>query len=195
MKYLIILFIIFNTSLSNAGSIFRPDTARKETFLLTDLSCRASQVGDIITVIVQPNTQINSTNTSQITRKMNVGLSFLPLNLEGTDEFTPLSLSGNHGNSSSESGKRQLSFSSTMSVTVQQILPNGNFLVTGHQQISIGDKDQLLNVTGVVRPGDVSAENTIYSSQIADLIVDVDGELGDIKDRRGILTRILDLLF
>ena len=195
MKYLIILFIIFTTSVSYAGSIFRPETARKETFLFTDLSCRASQIGDIITVIVQPNTQINSTNTSQITRKMNVGLSFLPLNLEGTDVFTPLSLNGSHGNASTETGKRQLSFTSTMSVTVQQILPNGNFLVTGHEQISIGDKDQILNVTGIVRPGDVTAENTIISSQIADLIVDIDGELGDIKDRRGMLTRILDLLF
>lgn len=195
MKYLIILFIIFNTSVSYAGSIFKPETARKETFLFTDLSCRASQVGDIITVIVRPNTQINSTSTSQINRKMNVGLSFLPLNLEGTDVFTPLSLDGSQGNSSTETGKRQLSFTSTMSVTVQQILPNGNFLVTGHEQISIGDKDQILNVTGIVRPGDVTAENTIISSQIADLIVDIEGELGDIKNKRGILTRILDLLF
>jgi len=195
MKYLIILFIIFTTSVSYAGSIFKPETARKETFLFTDLSCRASQVGDIITVLIQPNTQINSTETSQINRKMNVGVSFLPLNLEGANEFTPLSLSGSQGNSSTETGKRQLSFNSTMSVIVQQILPNGNFLVTGHQQISIGDKAQLLNVTGIVRPGDVTALNTITSSQIADLIVDIEGELGDIKDRRGILTRILDLLF
>ena len=88
------------------------------------------------------------------------------------------------------------SMAATLTVIVKQILPNGNLVIEGHRTLITNKQTQTFTLSGVVRQADIKPNNTIVSSQIAEMDVKMDGT-GLIADRqrRGILTRIIDWLF
>jgi flagellar L-ring protein precursor FlgH len=55
-----------------------------------------------------------------------------------------------------------------MTVTVIDVLPNGNLLVSGEKQVSVGEEQEFVRISGVVNPSFVDANNTVESSKIAD---------------------------
>jgi flagellar L-ring protein precursor FlgH len=59
-------------------------------------------------------------------------------------------------------------FTGTITVTVIEVLPNGNLLVSGEKQVAIGHGQEYIRLSGIVNPYFVNASNTIASSQIAD---------------------------
>ncbi|HCN67518.1 MAG TPA: flagellar biosynthesis protein FlgH, partial [Candidatus Accumulibacter sp.] len=59
-------------------------------------------------------------------------------------------------------------FTGTITVTVVEVLPNGNLLVSGEKQVAIGHGQEYIRLSGVVNPYFVNAFNTVASSQIAD---------------------------
>jgi flagellar L-ring protein precursor FlgH len=59
-------------------------------------------------------------------------------------------------------------FTGTITVTVIEVLPNGNLLVSGEKQVAIGHGQEYIRLSGIVNPYFVNAANTIASSQVAD---------------------------
>ena len=59
-------------------------------------------------------------------------------------------------------------FTGTITVTVIEVLPNGNLLVSGEKQVAIGHGQEYIRLSGIVNPYFVNASNTIASSQVAD---------------------------
>ena len=55
-----------------------------------------------------------------------------------------------------------------MTVTVIDVLPNGNLLVSGEKQVAVGDEQEFVRISGVINPSFVDATNTVESSKIAD---------------------------
>ena len=83
-----------------------------------------------------------------------------------------------------------------MTVTVVDVQPNGNMTVEGTQSIWQNRNEHKITFRGVCRQDDVSANNTIMSTKIADATVKFDGK-GPLnsKQRQGILTQVFNFLF
>ncbi len=78
---------------------------------------------------------------------------------------------------------------------IEDILPNGNLIITAHKNMRVNDEDNEMVLTGIVRQNDVTADNTVMSNKIADMRIDVLGT-GPVsaKATGGIMTRIFNFL-
>ena len=85
---------------------------------------------------------------------------------------------------------------STMSVVVKAVLPNGNLLVEGARSLTTNKDTETIVLSGQVRPFDIQADNTILSTKLAEAKIAIAGK-GTIQDRqrKGLINRLLDWLF
>ena len=83
-----------------------------------------------------------------------------------------------------------------VTVTVVDVMPNGNFVLEGTQSIWQNRNEHKIVFRGTCRPEDISSSNTILSTRVADATVRFDGK-GPLnaKQRQGILTQIFNILF
>jgi flagellar L-ring protein precursor FlgH len=88
---------------------------------------------------------------------------------------------------------RNETMNARLSARIIQVLPNGNLVLRGSQEILVNNERQYITVQGVVRPYDISPDNTVQSTYIADARIDYSGQ-GDIsrKQREGWLSRFFD---
>jgi len=150
---------------------------------------RAGRVGDILTVLVtvddSAKTQ-NSTNTG-LTTSNQIGVPNF-FGLESTlgkvlpAAFNPSKMiTTNTADSSAGTGgvNRSEQIKLTIAAVVTQVLPNGNMVIQGTQEVKTNAEVRQLTVAGIVRPEDISSANTILSSQIAEARINYGGR-GDI---------------
>jgi flagellar L-ring protein precursor FlgH len=150
---------------------------------------RASQIGDLLTVTVNINDTANWANETQRTRNDSVDSSltaFLGSALLGGAAATvlPGKLLGTTGDLSTDgkgSIQRQEALQTNVAAIVTQILPNGNLVVEGKQEIRVNYELRELIVAGIVRPEDIQSDNTIDSSKIAEARIAMGGR-GQIMD-------------
>ncbi|MEQ8203568.1 MAG: flagellar basal body L-ring protein FlgH, partial [Smithellaceae bacterium] len=106
-----------------------------------------------------------------------------------------ISIGGTSSNSLKGAGDttRSSKLSASISARVLKILDNGNLLIEGRRQLTVNAEDQYLVITGIVRPEDITAINTVASQYIADarILYTGDGVIND-KMRPGWLTRVVD---
>ncbi|MGV6859296.1 MAG: flagellar basal body L-ring protein FlgH [bacterium] len=171
------------------GSIYQCHNSR---FLFEDLKAR--RVGDVLTVILQEKTDAQkkaSTNTSKDT---SVGIT--PPTLFGrgvTAGGTPIldtSIAANSKFTGGGDSSQSNSLSGNITVSVVQVLANGNLLVRGEKTLTLNRGSEVVRVSGVVRPSDVTPANEVYSTQIANAKITYSGE-GMVADssKAGWLTR------
>ena len=152
---------------------------------------RASRVGDILTVVITINdtaqlkdeTVRARTNSDSANMSNFFGLES-QLNRVLPNAVSPSSLV-NMGSATSNDGKGSINRSEQINLrvaaTITQILPNGNLVLAGKQQIDVNYDLRELLVSGVVRPEDISAENTVSYDQIAEARISYGGR-GQIQD-------------
>lgn len=147
---------------------------------------RAHQVGDILTITVNITDKANIANESQRSRTNteNSGIS----NFFGLKKVPGTDSSGNMlttGSTASSDGKgsvvRQEAVQTNVAAVVTQLLPNGNLVVEGKQEIRVNYEMRELVVAGIVRPEDIQSDNTIDSSKIAQARIAYGGR-GQISD-------------
>ena len=153
---------------------------------------RARSVGDIITVQIVEKTDASKRSNTNTSRGSNnnfgvtalaglPGKSLLNSNLAATSDF---SFDGK-GESASANG-----FTGTITVTVTEVLPNGNLLVSGEKQVGINQGSEFIRLSGVVNPIQLTAGNTIQSVQLADARVEYRGSGAVAENQQtGWLTR------
>jgi flagellar L-ring protein precursor FlgH len=151
---------------------------------------RAGRVGDILTVLVTVNDSAKTQNTtnSNLTSSNAIGVPNM-FGLESTigkvlpGAFDPSKLvTTNSAMGSQGTGgvNRAEQINVTIAAVVTQVMPNGNMVIQGSQEIKTNDDIRQLTVAGVVRPEDISSSNTILSSQIAEARINYGGR-GDIS--------------
>lgn len=149
---------------------------------------RAHQIGDILTVKVNITDKANIANETQRSRTGNedsgvtnfFGQSKLPVlnSALPTRLFTADSTSSSDGKGSVN---RQEALQTNVAGVVTQVLPNGNLVIEGKQEIRVNYEVRELIVAGVVRPEDIESDNTIDSSKIAQARIAYGGR-GQITD-------------
>jgi flagellar L-ring protein FlgH len=150
---------------------------------------RAGRVGDILTVLVTVNDSAKTQNTTNtgLTSSNAMGVpnffgleSTLGKILPGAYDPSKM-ITTNTANASQGTGgiNRTEQINLTIAAVVTQVLPNGNLVIQGSQEIKTNDDVRQLTVAGIVRPEDISSSNTIASSQIAEARINYGGR-GDI---------------
>lgn len=139
---------------------------------------RAMNVGDIVTVMISIDDKAKFDNTSERKRASNANLGFdlglnTPLhskNISGNGSVTSNTRSKGEG-SIDRSEKLKLSVAGV----VTEVLPNGNLLISGSQEVRVNYEVRLLNIAGIVRPRDISRNNTIAYEKIAEARISYGG--------------------
>jgi flagellar L-ring protein FlgH len=149
---------------------------------------RAHEVGDILTVTVNINDAATFANESQRSRTstQDSGITnfFGMKNLPFTNQTLPartLTTDGTTSNDGKGSINRSETLTTNVAAVVTQVLPNGNLVVEGKQEIRVNFEMRQLIVGGIVRPEDIQSDNTIDSTKIAEARIAYGGK-GQITD-------------
>lgn len=156
------------------GGMFRPRMANS---LYSDVTAR--RVGDIITVTLSENTNASKTagtTTSKETgvdvqpiaglggNALNIGNQSIQLGVNSSNEFTG-DAQANQSNS----------LNGSISVTVVDVLANQNLVIRGEKWLTLNHGDEYIRLTGVIRASDISPENEILSTRIANARIQYSG--------------------
>ena len=140
---------------------------------------RARRVGDILTVLLVEQTDAVTTSKTELDKKSNNSMPnptlFGRMNLFGSKG---LGLDIDSASDFEGEGKSNQSnkLSGDITVTVAGVLPNGNLLVQGEKWIQINQGSEYVRLKGIVRPVDISATNSVLSSQVADAKISYGGK-------------------
>lgn len=150
---------------------------------------RAGQIGDLVTVLVSITDTANIANSTERQRDGSesmgasgaVGSLLTKVLPSGTDASAAVDLSGSGSSSGSGTVNRSETLSTRVSAVVTQVLPNGNLVIEGKQEVRVNFEVRELIVAGVIRPQDIAADNTIPSEKIAEARISYGGR-GQITD-------------
>jgi flagellar L-ring protein precursor FlgH len=157
---------------------------------------RAHGVGDVLTVVIAEATTAQSSANLKTSQDESVNVNQGSGLLQRL--FSNLTLSATNSRAADGSGEtdRAGTLTTTLSVLVKEVLPNGTLRIEGSRFIGINRETQRVTFSGVVRPEDIAVDNSIQSNLIAEVEVHYDGK-GNVGDtqRPGFLTRIFRFLF
>jgi len=148
-------------------------------------------VGDILTIVIYESSSASTSLSTDANTNADVGIT---LNDGTTDVNATIGAGSNFngGGAVNRSGK----IVANVSAMIQGMNDNGSFEVQGEQQITLNNEVQLIRISGLVRPEDISQENTIISTRMADLKLDFIGDgLLTKSEKPGLITRFFKWLF
>lgn len=175
-----------------------PDWSMAEQFYADR---KASRIGDLVTVLIEEETEASkdAQNKSNRRTKLDGGLRLGHPTIDNrTTAWTNVvlpSYSLDAGGSFEGGGSLQNKdkFVTRITVTVTDLLPNGNLLVTGKRVVSLQNESVEIHLSGVIRPRDIAQDNTIPSAHVAEATIRYvsSGPIAQ-NQKRGILTRFID---
>jgi flagellar L-ring protein precursor FlgH len=154
---------------------------------------KARNVGDILTIVISETTKTSTTKSDTNSKSGSQSLS------AGVGIFTFLNAASAAGSDSFKANgaaSANNSVTGNVSVTVKEVQPNGNMVVEGTQSIWQNKDEHKITLNGIVRRDDVTSNNTVPSNLVANATLKFDGK-GPLnaKQRQGILTQVLNILF
>lgn len=151
---------------------------------------RASAPGDILTVLVFQAAEATNSAQTSTRRNTEIGGS---IGVDSIDESLELQFGRNSvGRGEARRAERLVA---RLSVNVVDIFPNGDLAVVGEQWMRVNGETSRIGVRGRIRQADISADNTILSSRIADAQIDYNGRgFVSRSARPGLINRIFSFL-
>jgi len=145
---------------------------------------RAHQVGDILTVKVNVNDTAEFQDQTQLTRSTTedsnitnfIGANTIPNPAKAVLPGSVLNADGNTQMQGNGSINRQDQLVTNIAAVVTQVLPNGNLVIEGKQEIRLNSEMRELLIAGVARPEDIQSDNTIDLPKIAEARVAYGGK-------------------
>lgn len=132
---------------------------------------RPRYVGDIVTIVVSENVNASKNSAANASRNGSASAEFgqIPKIFGGLiSSKQDASASGKNIISAKGDANAANTFNGVITVTVVEVLPNGNLLVSGEKQMLINQGTEFIRFSGVVNPRTVSGNNTVPSTQVAD---------------------------
>jgi flagellar L-ring protein precursor FlgH len=144
---------------------------------------RDYKVGDIITVILNEETQADRRNSTTASRETsNDVMTGLAPKLPFPKAIAGLPLTGSTIESNgSGTAAQQASLRGSIAATVTQVLPNGNLIVRGEKQLDLSEGSETIRVAGIVRTDDVGPDGTVFSRRLANAQISYTGT-GDLAN-------------
>jgi len=187
----VILTYSFSVGSSAAGNI---ETAARWS-LYSDV--KAYEVGDVVLVNITENASATGTSETETSKEQTLeaggqeGTGFMKF-------FSPFSakVEGKNDYRGSGNTRRTGRIVGRMTVTVTDILPSGNLLVEGSRTIEVNNDKEIMVLSGVIKPSDITKNNTINSYQVANVKIVYRGK-GSASEaaRPGLFMRILNFIF
>lgn len=164
------------------------------------------QIGDIITIMLDERTVSSKTSTTEIDKENNISL------LEGSpgaetlfgkslskelplvgDISIPQIVDQSREFSGEASADQSNSLQGSISVTVTDIMPNGNLVVRGEKWLTLNNGDEFIRITGILRADDITLNNTVSSTKLANARIAYSGT-GDLANsqKMGWLTKFFN---
>jgi flagellar L-ring protein precursor FlgH len=173
------------------GSIYH-DSQNMELFA----DPRAHRVGDILTVALVESTQASkkATTSTSKTDKANIASpTILGQGLSIGGKVANIGLDGERSFDGAGSSTQSNQLTGQITVTVAQRLTNGNLLVRGEKWLTINQGQELVRISGIVRPQDIGQDNVVPSTRVADARISYTGR-GTLADAntRGWLSRFFN---
>ncbi|WEN14623.1 flagellar basal body L-ring protein FlgH [Rhodanobacter sp. AS-Z3] len=173
------------------GSIYH-DSQNMELF--TDP--RAHRVGDILTVALVESTQATkkaSTTTSKTDKAKIASPTVLGHSLSIGGKVADIGLDGERSFDGAGSSSQSNQLTGQITVTVAQRLSNGNLMIRGEKWLTINQGQELVRISGIVRPQDIGQDNVVPSTRVADARISYTGR-GTLADAnsRGWLSRFFN---
>jgi len=150
---------------TSPGSIYNPGYAGHPLFE----DQRPRNVGDILTIVIAEN--INATKSSGANTKRGTAVSFSTPTagfLGGLFGKANLSAQGANQFDATGGANASNTFNGVLTVTVTNVLPNGNLVVSGQKQMLINQGNEFVRFSGVVNPNTVAGDNSVLSTEVAD---------------------------
>ncbi len=186
-----------------AGASLWSDIAYRSSF--QDL--RATKIGDLITVNIVETSQANKKAATKTGRdsSINAGITNL-LGWEGkigelglpsgfqNENMFRASMKNDFGGSGETT--RNESMTASITARVIEVTPNGNLFIKGSRKVKVNNEAKYIILTGLVRPADISPDNTVLSSYIAEASIEYSGS-GPVSDKQrpGWLMRAVDFVW
>ena len=157
---------------------------------------RASNIGDILTVVIEIEDEAQLENETERTRNTNenAGLSnFLGIESQLAKVLPEAVAPGSLVNGNSDSNyngqgsiERDEEIDLQLAALITQILPNGNLVIHGKQEVLVNYEKRIIGIDGVIRPEDISINNTINANQIAEarIVYGGEGQLTEVQQAR-----------
>lgn len=191
---LAILIFVTQIGYLAADSLWSDDSAHARSMFADK---KAHTVGDIVTIVIQENNGATRNNNTTTSKKSSVNASIASF-LYGPAASGLLTKGGaypamNYTTDNEFNGGGQINNQETinaqLAVRVIDVLPNGNLVIEGHRQTSYAGEKQDAILRGVIRADDVSANNTVFSYNVADATIQFvsNGVITD-NQRRGWFT-------
>jgi flagellar L-ring protein precursor FlgH len=159
--------------IAHNGAIFQ---SGKSNALFEDR--RARSVGDTLTINIVEVTAASQSSSKSATHAGSITAT-TPTITSGTGKtlLSPLGITHNTAGSLADksAGAGTNTFSGTITVTVIEVLGNGNLLVGGEKQVAIDRSSEYIRFSGVINPNTITGSNTVLSTQVADVHVEYKG--------------------
>jgi len=156
---------------------------------------RAVRVGDTLTVMLNETTRASKDIGTNARRMSSNGVN-AGFNMSTGTAATPTSINGGlntNGNTNFDSkggSSASNQFLGTITVTVLEVLPNGNLSVAGEKRLAVGHEEEVIRFGGVVSPATLQG-NSVLSSQVADARIEYRGlGITDQIQNPGVLTKL-----
>ena len=164
----------------NKGGLYQAGHA-----LLLFEDAKARGIGDTITILLSERTDARKSSNASAGKSSSIAATasgYLSLDAQAVDGSVDFQGTGSADQSNELSGE--------ITVTIADVLANGNLLVRGEKWIGINQGREFIQLEGIVRPEDVRPDNTVLSQRVANAYIHYGGE-GMLADanRAGLLTR------
>ena len=175
------------SAVTQATSLYQPEVYRSIVS-----AQRSHTEGDILTVLIYESATATTSASTDAKTESNLDFKASTDNSNGIDADAGVGSQFNGGGAVNRTGK----VVANVSVVIVRVTENGSFELAGEQQIKLNNEEQLIRVSGLVRPDDISEQNQVMSTRMADLKIDFVGDgLLTSSEKPGIITRIFKWLF
>lgn len=168
------------------GSIFQISSG----YSALTSGARATTVGDIITITLVERTQASKSTSANTGRDGSIGLTPPTTGLLNLFKPSDISASGTNSFKGTGTAAQSNTLSGEITVTIAKVYPNGTMLVRGEKALTLNRGDEFIQISGLVRQADVSPDNRVLSTRVADAKIIYTGK-GEIAraSRQGWLQR------
>ena len=167
---------------AGANSLVAQSLYNESTYHPLAADNKAFKAGDLITVqIIENSSATTSTDTStQRDNSLNVAAGFSTLH-RSKQVNAQMGVGGTFDGGGTT--QRASNLLATISVTVKEVLPNGDLQVAGEQLLTVNGEKRKVHLEGRVRPQDISGDNVVLSSRLAESRITYIGD-GDLSQRQ-----------